>query len=81
MHQLGISSQAEIKVNAYGLTGSGIYFMNSCLKLQIRVSVAPQRFEQIVKYIEEQKTDEKMLTSNSTSFVVKHIRKPQYIYV
>lgn len=53
MKQLGIASHTDIKVNTYGLTGSGIYFVNSCLKVLIRVSNAPVRYAEIVKSIEE----------------------------
>ncbi len=81
MKQLGIASHSDIKVNTYGLTGSGIYFVNSCLKVLVRVSNSPTRYAEIVKFIQDQKNENPFLTSHSTSFVVRHVRAPQYIYV
>jgi hypothetical protein len=39
----GIQSEDQIKVDAYGLTGAGIYFINSTLKVQIRVNNASEK--------------------------------------
>ena len=38
MKQLGLT-KALVRVDAYGLTGSGVLFRNSCLKLLIKVKL------------------------------------------
>jgi hypothetical protein len=36
-----------IRVNAYGLTGAGIYFVNSTLKVMVRMNSVTEKFNQI----------------------------------
>jgi hypothetical protein len=45
-------NSGEIKVNPYGLTGAGVYFQNSCLKLMVRIKNAAENFSFMKKRID-----------------------------
>lgn len=40
-----IEEENMIRANAYGLTGAGIHFVNSTLKVMIRMNSSVQKFE------------------------------------
>ncbi len=82
MSYFKLSDESQFKVNTYGLTGAGIYFVNSTLKVQIRVPNAPQLFEAISKDLwtkmARSPNEEAPLTPDSW-FIVKHL-DTQHIY-
>lgn len=49
----GITNEEEIKVNAYGLTGAGVIFINSTLKVQARFNNSFERFSLLAEDLKE----------------------------
>jgi hypothetical protein len=81
----GIEDERQFRINAYGLTGAGIYFINSTLKVMVRVNQAPDQFKKLStdlwRRMAASPNEETPLINDGKSwFVVKHLDE-QHIYV
>lgn len=86
----GIENEQDIKINAYGLTGAGVNFINSTIKVQVRFKNTVKRFEQLVndlkkKHVashqqEGEENAEGIRLIPTSWFVVKYV-KEQHLYL
>jgi cation transport regulator ChaC len=79
-----IESEQEINVNAYGLTGAGVHFLNSTLKVQLRLHQAVDKFARFVDDVKgrlDAGTQDSDFRLTPTSwFSVRHVRE-QHVYL
>jgi len=83
-----IGTEQEIKVNAYGLTGAGLLFVNSTLKVQLRLHKAASKFAKLTEDLRARAlplrarpaTEGGLKLVENSWFTVKHIRD-QYVYL
>lgn len=68
-------------MNAYGLTGAGLLFVNSTLKVQLRLQKAAAKFAKLTEDLRARPVSEAGLKLVENSwFTVKHVRD-QYVYL
>jgi hypothetical protein len=48
---------SAIKVNTYGLTGAGVHFVNSTIKMLVRMNKAPEKLTKLEKFFNTQEKD------------------------
>ena len=79
-----IEAETDIKVNTYGLTGAGVMFLNSTLKIQVRFNNAVENFRKLqadlVKKMKNNSDTEDCPLILNSWFIVKHVTD-QHLYM